>query len=137
MTVRLRKLPKVVIALLSLCVLLVWLIFLAGPLYNLATHQIAFGRVVHADSSSSSVLIKENIYPFSNDCVDVWVSGSCRLKEGDTGLFLITTPNQTGFRLDQIALSISFSLLGTLVFVGFALDVRIRRPQSAIHHHHH
>lgn len=137
MTIRLRKLPRVVIPIVFIGVFLLWLAFCAGPVYNLLTNRIVEGRVVHADTSSSTVLVGNTIYPFSNNCIDIYGFSSCHLKEGATGFFLVNSPQKVGYRLDQMLLSIAISVIGTLVIVGFITETRFIKPKPPVRHHHH
>lgn len=132
MTVRLRKLPKFVLPVLAVCGLFLWFIFMGGPLYNLATNRLVPGRIVQSDTSSSTVLVNEQLYPLLNACLDGNRSGSCRLTEGAQGLFLVSSPNKTGLRFDQMLLSIVIGQV-SIVAVLFALvETKFHKPEPVM-----
>lgn len=132
MNVRLRQLPKFAVVLLAICGLSLWLIFMGGPLYNMATNRLVPGRIVQSDTSSSTVLVNEQLYPLLNACLDGNKSGSCRLTEGAQGLFLVSAPNKTGLRFDQMLLSIVIGQLSIAAVIFALIETKFHKPEPAM-----
>ena len=136
MSIKFRTLPKAVIALVAVGLLFLWLTFLVGPLYNIVTNKLAYGRVVLASTSESTVLIDNKFYPFVNTCATSR-DDSCEYEEGKEAFFLVSSPTKIGFRLDEILKQIGIGLLGTLILAAVCFEVRIKKAptQAPIRHY--
>ncbi len=129
MSIKFRLLPKPVIALVVVGLLFLWLTFITGPLYNMVTNKIAYGRVVHASTSDSTVLVDNKFYPFVNKCAGTR-DGLCDYPEGKSAFFLVSSPDKIGYRLDEMLKQIGIGLLGTLVLAAVCLELRIKKTAA-------
>lgn len=138
MTVRVRKLPMYVTTILIACVVFLFAVFVFGPEYNLATNRATTGRVVQADTSGAKVLVGNQFYDISNDCINLMRNGadSCQLKEGNTAAVLVSSTDKKGLQLSYILASLLIGIGGSLVIASICLDIKFKKPRKSQHSHH-